>query len=61
MLCRVNEDEWVIMKSFDKSWTLEWVAISFSKLRQWVSQKVHLDFSVISYGKTQKTFLANPV
>ena len=27
----------------------------------WVGQKVHLHFSVTSYGKTQKTFLANPV
>ena len=27
----------------------------------WVGQKVHLDFSVPSYGKIRTNFLANPI
>ena len=27
----------------------------------WVGQKVCLDFSITSYGKTQMNFLANPI
>ena len=30
-------------------------------MEYWVGQKVHLDFSLNWYGKTQTKFLANPV
>ena len=47
----------------EKSSSLSKVIKNFFFLydKYWVGQKVHLGFSVTSYGKTRTNFLANPV